>query len=204
MTCKHFAGSHLSAYFKVLCSRCRRGDGKCALTLEKRNNCPPCRFNRCLDSGMKPSLVLSGKTSKQGEKTAVKTETCEAKVKSDSTIALPSSFTEEEKLSQILHYHRLIISQTAGVNLLTIPTRFVAQIQQRINFEINEASVAQADVLSIAQLELAFLIAKDCVVFFTENFSIDQLLVSQMEGICPALIFTSVQVGFLSEQSVCT
>jgi hypothetical protein len=49
----------------------------------------------------------------------------------------------------------------------------VAQIQQRINFEINEASAAQADVLSIAQLELAFLIAKDCVVFFSENFSLN-------------------------------
>ena len=156
---------------------------------------------------MNPSLVLSGKTvtQKHGDKnivaacnsksdvihheTKAKGKTCDISTRD----RVASVFTEEEKLSQILHYHRLIISQTAGVNLLTVPTKFLAQVQQRINFEIGKTS-ANKSLLCVAQLELSFLIAKDCVVFFTENFSIDQLLVSQMEGICPALIFTSVQV----------
>jgi len=177
--------------------RCRRGDGKCILTLGKRNNCPPCRFQRCLDSGMKPSLVVSGKAIKHGDKAVVKAEDNQTKVKSETSIAVTNRITDNEKLSQILQYHRLIISQTAGVNLLKIPTKFLTQIQQRVNTETSEASEIQDDILSMAKLELAFLIAKDCVVFFTENFSIDQLLVSQIEGICPALIFTSVQEFFV-------
>lgn len=160
--------------------RCKTGDGQCILTLSKRNNCPPCRFQRCLQSGMKAELVMSGKVNKKAEKQEI------------SQRAL-----EEEKINQILINHRLIMSQTSEVNLLTIPTMFISKVQERIDFEVKLSSEKQEDILAIAKLELAFLIAKDCVVFFTKNFGIDQLLVSKMDGICPALIFTSVQEFFV-------
>jgi len=168
--------------------RCRTGDGQCILTLSKRNNCPPCRFQRCLQSGMKPELVMSGKVNKKAERHAESLE----KIQEISQTAL-----EEEKINQILIHHRLIVSQTSGVNLLTIPTMFISKVQERIDFEVKLSSVEQQDILAIAKLELAFLIAKDCVIFFTKNFGIDQLLVSKMDGICPALIFTSVQEFFV-------
>ena len=37
---------------------CRR-QGKCEITLKSRKNCQKCRFERCLEVGMKPSWVLS-------------------------------------------------------------------------------------------------------------------------------------------------
>ena len=134
---------------------------------------------------MKPELVMSGKVNKKAERHAESLE----KIQEISQTAL-----EEEKINQILIHHRLIVSQTSGVNLLTIPTMFISKVQERIDFEVKLSSVEQQDILAIAKLELAFLIAKDCVIFFTKNFGIDQLLVSKMDGICPALIFTSVQV----------
>ena len=174
------------------------GDGNCILKLVKRNNCPKCRFQRCLESGMMPSLVLPGKTvaacnSKVDTielETEGKVETCDTR---DNVVA--SVFSEEEKLSQIPHYHGLIISQTSGVNLLTVPAKCLAQVQQRVNFEIAKAS-ANKSLLCVTKFELAFLIAKDCAVFFTGNFSIDHLFVSQMEGNCPTLVFTSVMVDY--------
>lgn len=181
--------------------RCRRGDGKCPLKLGKRNNCPACRFQKCLNSGMSPSLVLSGKTEGNkfgGKKRLISCKSneviasLESDVKNDKIVASATlTLTEEDKLSQILHHHRLVISQTAGVNLLTVPAQFLSHLEERI--QVERPTSVNPDLLCLAQLELAFLKAKDSVKFFTDNFSRDQIL----ERVCPALIFTSVQELFV-------
>ena len=98
-------------------------------------------------------------------------------------------------LKQILKHHRLVISQTACVNLSTIPNNLLPQLQQRVLGENPGVADVQDDALEIAKLELAFLLAKDSVVFFTDSLNIEQFLAPEREDFSPALIFTSVQVG---------
>ena len=188
--------SNTYSLFFFFHSRCHQGEGKCTLTLKKRNNCPPCRFQRCLDSGMKPELVISGRKSRHRRSTVEDDKIKNGVDFSEDKIYAPV-MSDEEKINQILEYHKLLVSQTSGVNLMTVPPKFLAKIQQRVMAEANLASSDQEDILAVAQLELAFLVAKDGVVFFTEIISVDQLLMSKLKGICPALIFTSVQVTIL-------
>jgi len=187
-------------------TRCRQGDGLCVLTLGKRNNCPSCRFQRCLASGMKPSLVISSKNNKHSmvissknnkhtEKEASKSEDNQTKSRHAVDVSKPDF--EIDMLKQILKHHRLVISQTASVNLSTIPNNLLSQLQLRVLEETEGVAKGQEDVLAIAKLELSFLLAKDCVVFFTDSLSVEQLLGAEMEDINPAFIFTSVQEFFV-------
>jgi len=186
-------------------TRCRKGDGQCVLKLGKRNNCPSCRFQRCLDSGMKPSLVLSSKnnkheristkSNKDGEKVIRSPENNQTKSRHSVNVSKPES--EIDMLKQILKHHRLVISQTACVNLSTIPNNLLPQLQQRVLGENPGVADVQDDALEIAKLELAFLLAKDSVVFFTDSLNIEQFLAPEREDFSPALIFTSVQEFFV-------
>lgn len=86
--------------------------GDCSLRSYKRNNCPYCRFQKCLKSGLQPELVRRKPTFKEEppEEAEVKLE-MEEEVVEIPTLAEQQNVTTEEKLSQILLYHRLIVSQ---------------------------------------------------------------------------------------------
>jgi len=186
-SCKAFFRRAVVSHSKKT-KRCREGGWSCVLKTTKRNNCPGCRYQRCLESGMRPDQVISRKpnTTKLIAIKDVKIDTSNTMVTCNY-----SKVTEDEKLSQILHHHKLIISQTAGVNLLTVPSKLLGKMKQRINESVESNS--NPDVISVAQFELSFLIAKDCVVFFTDKLSPSHLVGGHTEDMLPALIFTSVQ-----------
>ena len=103
-----------------------------------------------------------------------------------------------EELLQILETHRLILSQTSSVNLMAIPTYCTREVQKRIKEAENNPEVT-SDILLVAQMELAFLLSKECVSFYTCHVAMDRLIKYQEEDISPAIIFTSVQVYLIHD-----
>ena len=68
-------GSPLSALFRAFFRRgitrsyaCVRGDMSCQVNSITRTNCKKCRFERCLQVGMRPELVDASLRRKQEEK----------------------------------------------------------------------------------------------------------------------------------------
>ena len=52
-----------------ICFRCRFGHGQCRIDRQNRTNCKMCRYNKCLQVGMKPDKVdfYLNKRKKRGE-----------------------------------------------------------------------------------------------------------------------------------------
>ena len=132
--------------------RCRRGYGKCSLRKERRNNCPFCRFKLCLQMGMKPDMIKNRISPiKASTTTEIKRERRFSPVNTDLAC--------EDHIEQILKFHNYILSQTSGVNLMTIPGKFLSRIDERILSGANSKDQNQ-DTISIARLECNFLKVK--------------------------------------------
>ena len=180
---------------------CRRGDEKCSLKFHCRNNCPFCRLKKCLKNGMKPELVLSakngGKTEETGEESSNRSEVQRNKqnksIKMTSPI-LTENYNGDLYLLKILKTDQIIISQTALVNIMAIPNHYSRVVEKRIKEAESQPGMTNPDILLVAQMELAFLDAKECVSFFTESVTMDRLIKSQEEGVSPAVVFTAIQV----------
>ena len=133
--------------------KCRIGNGKCTLKKERRNNCPFCRFQLCVQTGMKPDMIKIRRTL---IKPAAIKETSQPERISP---ILRIELSEAEKIEQILFFHQFILTQTSGVNLMTIPAKFLNIVEERIRGAAGSQE-KDDDILSIAQLELHFLKAK--------------------------------------------
>ena len=79
---------------------------------------------------------------------------------------------------------------------MAIPTYCTREVQKRIKEAENNPEVT-SDILLVAQMELAFLLSKECVSFYTCHVAMDRLIKYQEEDVSPAIIFTSVQVHLL-------
>ena len=186
-----------------------RQQGQCLLKKQRRNNCPSCRFQRCLESGLRPEQVLSGRpeAQRQGRKVdSVASQERREVVATPpppaspprllTTYSLPPDLIENPWAS-IMAFHRLILSQTAGINLMTVPGSVVTALGARLREEERRGG-ARPELLTVARIEHAFLVAKECVAFFTESLTLERMAQSREQGIYPALIFTSVQVRRVS------
>lgn len=65
----------------------------------------------------------------------------------------------DDKLSQVLRYHKLVMSQTSGVNLMTVPDKFVNLIHRNIA-NARDDNETNRDILNIAEIEHSFLSVK--------------------------------------------
>ena len=154
---------------------------------------------------MKPELVLSGKNvektamsdpsslSKWNSYNSVPCRVDQPKPLSDASSSSQVSGTSntKEHLLQIPETHQLILSQTTAVNLLSIPTECTREVEKRIKKAEKNPEIINPDILLVAQMELAFLVAKECVSFFTESVTMDRLIKSQeKESVSPAMMFT--------------
>jgi len=133
--------------------RCRIGNRKCILKKERRNNCPFCRFQLCVQTGMKPYMIKPRRSQMKVSISVIK-ETSRFE-----RMSLRIELTEDEKIEQILMYHQYILTQTAGVNLMIIPAKFLPIVEERLQ-EGASCSERNEETLAIAQLELHFLKAK--------------------------------------------
>ena len=84
-------------------------------------------------------------------------EICEEKVPEIKSI--PEILTLNTKMFQILRYHKLILSQTAGVNLMTVPDEFVKLIERNISMAKSESTTSK-DTLVVAEIEHIFIRVK--------------------------------------------
>ena len=135
--------------------KCKSGTSNCLLKKERRTNCPYCRFQQCLRYGLNPNLVKKkfkpSKTTRNTLKSESKETICE---ESHSKISL------EIQLSQILQYQKLVLSQTSGINLMTVPNKFINLIHRNIMRAKDDRNV-NYDVFSIAEIEHIFLSVKN-------------------------------------------
>ena len=76
------------------------------------------RFNRCLESGLRPELVKSGQSERMALASQLNLgkEPMEAKKES----AKPK---ELDMWESVMACHRLVLSQTAGISLMVVPSR---------------------------------------------------------------------------------
>lgn len=72
---------------------------------------------------------------------------------------VPEILTLNDKMFQILRYHKLILSQTAGVNLMTVPDEFVRLIEKNICMARADSATSK-DVLVVAEIEHIFICVK--------------------------------------------
>ena len=93
----------------------------------------------------------------------------------------------------VMACHRLVLSQTPGIQLMVVPARVVAALGARIREEAVRPGVV-VEVLEVARAEHAFLLPKECIAFLTDNFSQEKVSKAQREGNYPGLVFTAVQV----------
>ena len=84
----------------------------------------------------------------------------------------------------------LILSQTSSVNLMTIPKHHISELEIRIQEATKYKDLFSPHVLMVAKLELAFLLSKECVSFWTESVK------------SPTLIYSAVQVGFVLQTKI--
>ena len=145
---------------------------------------------------MKPELVLSAKNGGKIEETVEESSNSN---KQNKSIKMTSSMITEnydgdQYLLKILKSDQLIISQTALINIMAIPHHYSRVVEKRIKEADSQPGMTNPDILLVAQMELAFLDAKECVSFFTESVTMDRLIKSQEEGVSPAVVFTAIQV----------
>jgi hypothetical protein len=150
---------------------------------------------------MKSELVLSakncGKTKETCEERSNRSEVHSNKqTKSIKTTSskITEKYDGDEYLVKILKTDQIIISQTALVNIMAIPNHYSRVVEKRIKEAESQPGMTNPDILLVAQMELAFLDAKECVSFFTEIVTMDRLIKSQEEGVSPAVVFTAIQV----------
>ena len=160
-----------------------------------------------MDSGLKPVLVQSGHpeglTKARELKHEAVTVTQESKSEDqkerelDIRESIDSDSSDNEDSPDIwksvMACHRLVLSQTPGIQLMVVPARVVAALGARIREEALRPSVV-VEVLEVARAEHAFLLAKECIAFLTDNFSQERVSKAQREGNYPGLVFTAVQV----------
>ena len=72
---------------------------------------------------------------------------------------VPEILTLNDKMFQILRFHKLILTQTAGVNLMTVPDEFVRLIEKNICMARADSGTSK-DVLVVAEIEHIFICAK--------------------------------------------
>ena len=90
----------------------------------------------------------------------------------------------------------LILSQTSSVNLMTIPKHHISELEIRIQEATKYKDLFSPHVLMVAKLELAFLLSKECVSFWTESIK------SIKEDVSPPMIYSAVQVGFVLQTKI--
>ena len=72
------------------------------------------RFNRCLESGLRPELVKSG----QSERMALASQMNLGKEPMEA-----KKPKELDMWESVMACHRLVLSQTAGISLMVVPSR---------------------------------------------------------------------------------
>ena len=107
----------------------------------------------------------------------------------------PANTCREENVSEISKSNQLIISCTSSVNLLTIPTNITAEMRLRIQEATLNPEQFSPNILLVSKLELAFLLAKDCVSSWTDRATLEKVINNEMENLCSTIDFTSVQVN---------
>ena len=112
---------------------------------------------------------------------------------SDSVDVSSSAFISST--SEILETKQLIISQTSAVNLMSIPTQRTREMEIKIQGANKNSELFSPDILLVAKMELAFILSKESVSFWTESLTLERLLKSIEEDVCTPIIFTSVQVN---------
>ena len=96
--------------------------------------------------------------------------------------------TNEVKYFQILQCHKLILSQTSGVNLMTVPDQVVERLKENIaNYAANVAN--KKDVLAIATIEHIFVSVKMMFLRYPEL----RLLNLDQQEVSTSNIFLRVQ-----------
>ena len=162
--------------------RCRRGNGKCSLRKERRNNCPFCRFKLCLQMGMKPDMIkIRISPPKASLKTEIKAERRFSPLKTEVA-------GTDKQVGQILKFHNYILTQSSAVNLMTIPGKFLRLLDERISSGAIRRDQNQ-DTISIARLECDFLRVKQKLF---ENHQEDMHNTFRVND-CGSKIFTAIQ-----------
>ena len=151
--------------------KCRTGKKNCQLKKQRRNNCPYCRFQKCIINGMDPSMIklktgakaCLGQYQEQMEEDDANDEASTPRGIYEGTISEKKNIPEiselNDKMFQILRYHKLILSQTAGVNLMTVPDEFVGLIERNISMSRSDSTTSK-DVLVVAEIEHIFICVK--------------------------------------------
>ena len=76
------------------------------------------RFNRCLESGLRPELVKSGQSERMALASQLHLGNQPMEAKKES--AKPK---ELDMWESVMACHRLVLSQTAGISLMVVPSR---------------------------------------------------------------------------------
>jgi len=159
--------------------RCRLGKGKCSLRKERRNNCPYCRFKLCLQTGMKPDMIKI-------RITPIKASVTSEITRERRISPLSTDCATENQIKQILKFHDCILTQTSGVNLMTIPGKFLKLVDERISSAETRKDQNQ-DTISIARLEYNFLKVKQ------KQFESQKQKTIFRASDCGSQIFTAIQ-----------
>ena len=102
-----------------------------------------------------------------------------------------TSVISEKFTPKMFETPELILSQTSSVNLMTIPKHHISELEIRIQEATKYKDLFSPHVLMVAKLELAFILSKECVSFWTESIK------SIQEDFSPPKIYAAVQVGFV-------
>ena len=94
-----------------------------------------------------------------------------------------------EKLFLILQHHKLVLSQTAGVNLMLVPENIIALIENNISLAKMDSEFCK-DVSTVAEIEHTFLRVKN--EFFRESAADLQIFLQQDP--VPSVLFMKIQV----------
>ena len=107
-----------------------------------------------------------------------------------------TSVISEKFTGKMFETPELILSQTSLVNLMTIPKHQIRELEIRIQEASKDQEKFSPHVLMVAKLELAFLLSKECVSFWTESIK------SIKEDVSPPMIYSAVQVGFVWQTKI--
>ena len=88
----------------------------------------------------------------------------------------------------------LIVSKTASINLMAIETHLIRLTGRRIQEAESNPCWMNPDLLLVAQMELAFLEAKECVFFFSEADTWSRVNRQNSKGFSTAELFSIFQV----------
>ena len=107
-----------------------------------------------------------------------------------------TSVISEKLTPKMFETPELILSQTSSVNLMTIPKHQISELEIRIKETAKYEVKFSPHVLLVAKLEMAFLLSKECVSFWTESIK------SIKEDVSPPMIYSAVQVGFVWQTKI--